>query len=99
MTNREVLLATRAIVADGEPERNRSGCLEDGLCRTVYGISWFARHDSDILAELKSHPAYKLLLVEAQKRMPGLGPWLWGYNDHVTKAERLALIDTVIDSL
>lgn len=99
MTNREILLATRAIVADGDPLPNREGCLEDGLCRTLHGVKWHSYEAVKYLDALEQHPAYKLLLAEAQKRQPWFFNRLWSFNDNVTKPERLALIDAVIDSL
>lgn len=99
MTNRETLLAVRAIVADGEDRGNGAGCLEDGLCRTLFGMKW---HSFDLPAgtfdRLRAHPAYRLLLKEARKRWGPLS-YLWVYNDNVSKTKRLALIDRVIDSL
>lgn len=98
MTNREILLATRAIVADGDPQPNQEGCLEDGLRRTLHGVKWHSYEAVKYLDDLEQHPAYKLLMAEVNKRRPWFGR-LWSFNDNATKPERLALIDAVIDSL
>lgn len=110
MTNREILLAVRAIVTDAHPDGARPGCLEDGACRVMFGKAWSTRFaealkiasvSSDEYRALKASPVYKMLLKEANKTVHNRSFYcnLFIWNDEHNKDQRLALIDAVIDQL
>jgi hypothetical protein len=99
---KDQLLKVREIVAAHPVAQNAEGCLEDAICKVLYGVSWWEnealnsgeRGPAEGYHNVKAEPIYGFLLARIPRSYTSSA--LWYFNDQCGQPAVLALLDKAI---